>query len=202
MKWLTVVFFLSSVEESQLLTKHPVVEESQEEIAPQVEDLSHLAKRPTVQVVEPEATEAKTQASASAYDTLPISVVEKQKIHAILTTMAENNVFKLLFQKKQLEKWGREIHHVHPVRFLGSVFSDPRLVNCMFEIRRSGFKWDGFIEGFSQRFLAELKRGNVNQYIPGFSASLHLNERDVMAYVNFKDFEGLVLYLMEKCRQQ
>lgn len=184
-------------EMAAILQKEEVAEEDLEERVPEIEDLSHLAKRPSVTIAEPQASD-----TASAYEKLPISVVDKQRISAILTTMAENSVFKLLFQKKQLEKWGREINHVHPIRFLGSVFADPRLVHCMFEIRRSGFKWEGFIEGFSQRFLEELNAGNVQAYIPGLAESLHLNSRDLMTYVQYKDFEGLVLHLMEKSRQR
>ena len=184
-------------EMASILKSEEIKEEELEEVAPQVEDLSHLAKRPSVTIAQ--APEPETE---NAYEMLPISIAERQKISAILTTMAENNVFKLLFEKKTLEKLGREIHHVHPIRFLGAVFTDPRLVHCMYEIRRSGFKWDGFIDGFSKRFLAEISDGNVNAYIPGFAASLDMKKEDIMTYVNYKDFEGLVLYLMEKSRQK
>lgn len=175
-----------------LIQSTPVEEEVLEEVAPELEDLSHLAKRPAVTVAEPKAAETQ-----NAYEKLPISPVEKQKIGNILITMAENNVFQLLFEKKRLEKLGRDINHVHPIRFLGAVFSDPNLVNCMYEIRRSGFKWDGFIDGFSQRFKEELRNKNIEAYIPGFAASLGLEEKKVMSYVKSVDFEGLVLHLME-----
>lgn len=166
-------------------------------VHPQLEDLSLLAKRPTVTITTPEPTEAK-----NPYETLPVTITDKQKIGSILTIMAQNNVFKLLFEKQHLEKLGREINHVHPIRFLGVVFSDPRLVHCMFEIRRSGFKWDGFIDGFSKRFDQEYQANNINAYIPGLANSLKVQANDLMAYVNYNDFEGLVLYLMEKSQQK
>jgi hypothetical protein len=163
-----------------------------EEVAPVPEDSSQSAKGEVLTIVGVEASETQ-----NAYEKLLISAMEKQKIGNLLITMADNNVFQLLFEKKRLEKLGREINHVHPIRFLGAVFSDPSLVNCMYEIRRSGFKWDGFIDGFSQRFKEELHNKNIEAYIPGFAASLGLEEKNIMSYVKNIDFEGLVLHLME-----
>ena len=133
-----------------------------------------------------------------AYDSLTISIDEKVKIGKILMTMAENNVVKLLFERKRLESWGHDIQHVHPIRFLGTVFINPRLVYCMRRIRSSGFKWNGFIDGFTERFREEVRNNNINAFLPGFAQSVGVDETQVQTYVNRKDFEGLVLYLMKE----
>lgn len=182
-------------EMAAILHNEDLQSEEIDNIEPEIEDLKHLAKRPNVTISEPNPKHVE-----SAYQQLSISVTDKQNISSILTTMAENNVFKLLFQKKRLEKLGRDINHVHPIRFLGTVFSDQRLIHCMYEIRRSTFKWDGFLDGFSQRFKEEVKAGNVKPYIPGFAAALNIKAEDIQAYINYNDFEGLVIYLMEKTR--
>lgn len=139
-----------------------------------------------------------SQSSINFYDRIPVTGEEKQKIGTILTTMAENSVFQLLFERKFLERLGQEVHHVHPIRFLGTIFSDPRLVHCMYVIRMSGFKWGGFMDGISERLRGEIKAGNVNIYIPGFAQQLNLRAEDIQAYINQRDIEGLVLFLMEK----
>jgi len=181
-----------------------VAEIAQEIVDEASEDLlDHRALDHLSQLTQEEpATLEKTpeEAKPSPYETLHISTEDRQKIGAILVTMAENNVFKLLFEKKRLERLGYEVNHVHPIRFLGTVFSDPRLVHCLRKIRTSGFKWDGFIDGFSQRFKQEVKAGNIDKYIPSFAASLGVNPEDVQAYVNYRDYEGLVLFLLEKKR--
>lgn len=157
--------------------------------------LSQLAKQEpvTVQQVPEEHTQ-------TPYATLPISTEDKQKIRAILVTLAENNVVKLLFEKKRLERLGYEVNHVHPICFLGTVFSDPRLVHCIQKIRSSSFKWDGFIEGFSDRLRQEVKAGNVDSYVPSFAEHLNLSADEIQAYINYRDYEGLVLFLLEKKR--
>lgn len=160
---------------------------------PECEDLSAFLKQPNITRV------SDTPATPSnPYENLPITFEEKQKISEILMTMADNNVFQLLFHKKHLEKLGHEINHVHPVRFLGAVFSDPRLVHCMRQIKKSSFKWDGFIDGFGQRFHQELRANNVNEFVPGLAESLKVQVGDVQPFVDKKDFEGLVLFFMNK----
>ncbi len=166
-----------------------------DEKAPELEDLADLAKKPAVTFADPPSKEE------VGYESLPISVEEKQKIAKILVTMAENNVFSLLFEKKHLERLGHDIRHVHPLRFLGTVFNDPRLVHCMHRIRRSSFKWDGFIDGFTERFKEEIRSGNINAYIPGLAESLDVKSEDLQAYVNYADFQGMVIFLLEKSRR-
>ncbi len=172
-------------------------EDSFEGIDPVTEDLALFVKQPTVTISEPIQDQPQ-----ESYEQLPITQEEKQKIANILTTMAENNVFKLLFEKKRLERLGHEVNHVHPVRFLGTVFNDPRLVYCMHRIRSSGFKWGGFIDGFSQRFKQELNAGNVNAFIPGLAETLNIPASDIQGYIDHSDIEGLIIFLMEKSRHK
>jgi hypothetical protein len=133
----------------------------------------------------------------SPYETLTISQEDKIIIGRLLMTMAENNIFKLLMEKKRLEKWGDDINHVHPVRFLGTVFTDPRLIYCMREIKRSSFKWDSFVEGFSERMREEAGRNNLVRYVEGFAEAIGRDAKDLYVYFENADFEGLVKHLLK-----
>lgn len=159
------------------------------------------AKEDLAQLVAQDATTKELQPFAdNAYASLPITHEEKQKIGKIVITLADNTVFQLLFERKFLERLGQEVHHVHPLRFLGTIFNNPRLVNCMHMIRMSGFKWGGFMDGISERLKGEIRAGNVDAYIPGFAQQLNVQAEDVQAYINHRDIEGLVLFLMAKKR--
>lgn len=184
-------------QETASLLQNTEREENFEKPHPKIEDLSLLANQPKVtQIPEPEV-EIKEK---NAYETLPITSEEVQKISEILITMAENNVFQLLFQKKHLERLGHEIHHVHPIRFMGTVFSNNQLVICMRRIRRSSFKWDGFMDGFVERIEQEAKVGNLNPYIPGLAKTLGFQTQDIQSYVDRKDFEGLIIFFVENSK--
>jgi hypothetical protein len=130
------------------------------------------------------------------YQLLPISPSEKQLIAKLLTTMADNNVFQLLLEKGRLEKIGKNIHHIHPMRFLGTVFTDRHLSTCMREIRKSHFKWDGFMDGFAERMKGEAARGNLIPYVAGFASEVHRDADMILSYINSLNFEGLVKFLI------
>lgn len=180
---------------AKVLQDQKAEEENFVETRPILEDLAELVDHPVSTVVD-----SPDQANEFLYNALLITQEEKYKIGQILIIMAENSVFKLLFERKKLERLGHDIGHIHPFRFLGTVFSDPRLVHCMRRIRRSGFKWDGFIDGFSQKLKEEVREKNVNQYVASFAEFLDVKAEDIQVFVNHLDFEGLVLYLMEKSR--
>ncbi len=138
----------------------------------------------------------KLLAAENPYELLSITAQEKQLISKLLTTMADNNVFQLLIEKGRLEKIGKNIHHIHPMRFLATVFSDQQLTECMREIRRSHFKWDGFMDGFAQRMKGEAAKGNLAPYVPGFASEVHRDPEVILSYILSQNFEGLVKFLI------
>jgi len=122
---------------------------------------------------------------------------EKDEIHKLLTTLADSNLIKLALRKRSLEKLGKQINHVHPMRFISHAFSNSHLRYCMHQIRKSSFKWDGFIDGFSKRMKEEADRGNLTPYAAGFSHYLNVNVEQVRSYLEDRDFEGLVRFLLK-----
>lgn len=176
-------------ESAKILSEEMVMDEDLEQLVPTYEDLQELVSAPPVTMASEEL---------NPYEKLPVSVDEKVKIGKLLMTLAENSVVKLLFERKRLESWGHDINHLHPIRFLGTIFTNPRLIHCMRRIKTSSFKWDAFIEGFAKRFNQELKINNVNAYLPGFAESVGVELAPLQHYADKKDFEGMVLYLMKE----
>lgn len=130
------------------------------------------------------------------YYQLSISESEKHLIEAIVNTIAEKNVFQLAFEKRGLEKKGKKVNGVHPLRFIGHIFSNPALKKAMRSIRKSSFKWDGFLDGYSKRMRLEYEHNNLFKYVVGFSEAVHANPEEVNHYIRKKDWEGLLIYLM------
>lgn len=130
------------------------------------------------------------------YAQLPISGEERRMISKLIVTLAENNVFKLLFEKKKLEKLGKKLNHIHPLRFLGTILADPRLFHCFKEIKKSSFKWEEFMAGLVRRMNEELNHNNMEKFIPGFAAYLGKDQAKIQEYINRRDFEGMVIFLL------
>ena len=169
---------------------------SSDNIQPQLEEISTDNAFPQEEGKSIDSPPPPTRFAHDYYHQLPITSEEKKMIAKIIYTMADNNVFKLLFEKKKLEKIGKKIHHVHPLKFLGTVFSDPTLVHHMRKIRESSFKWEGFMDGLAHRMVEESGRDNLRKYLPGFCAAINANLEVVTSYADRGDFEGLVISLL------
>lgn len=137
-----------------------------------------------------------TQDQSKNFLELPLNEEEKVLIQKIIITLASKNTFMLAFEKKSLERKGRRIHHVHPFRFLGHVFSDPTLKSAMHEIRKSHFKWNGFMEGYAKKMRNEAAQNNLMPYVRSFSAYLQADSQAVTSFIQKSDYEGLVRHLL------
>jgi hypothetical protein len=135
-------------------------------------------------------------ANAQLFYQLPISDGDKELIYKIIDTMAKDNVIKLGLKRKSMERKGKKIRHVHPLRFLGHIFADRHLKHCMREISRSSFKWNGFIDGLKDRIKEEAARNNLMQYVHGFAQQVNGDEQKIARYLENRDWEGLVRCLL------
>src|SRR6185437_8394013 len=101
--------------------------------------------------------------------------------------MATNNPISLGIKKSDLEKKGKKILHVHPLRFLGTILADPYLKGCLKEIRTSYFKWNGFMDGLAPRLDQEMARQNLFPYLSGFCQAVKANPEQVKVYAQKRD---------------
>lgn len=145
----------------------------------------------------PRATAITANEASDSYQTLPLGEEEQRVITYILLTLSDKNPLALAFERKSLEKNGRRIEHVHPLRFLGYVCADSRLLNALRDVRRSSFKWQGFAGGISRRLGQEADRDNLIRHLPGFAATLRLNYQKLVPFVEKRDWEGLVQCLID-----
>jgi hypothetical protein len=123
-----------------------------------------------------------------------LSITEKDKkiISDIITTIAEKNILQLAFIKHSVERKGKKIERVHPMRFMGYILSSSELRSCLKTIKKSSFKWDHFIAGFSRRMKEEYAHDNVYIYVPGFCQQINGDEEAVKRFIKRKDWEGIV----------
>lgn len=133
---------------------------------------------------------------SNAFYQLPLSSREMDLIDSIISTMAKDNLIQLALNRRAIEKKGKKIEHVHPLRFMGHILSSRSLKDNARTIKKSSFKWDAFIDGFGKRMKEELARDNVYQYIPGFAQAVGSTPEHINHYIQKKDWEGLVKSLL------
>jgi hypothetical protein len=127
---------------------------------------------------------------------LPLNEKEKKLIFELMKTIGEKNVWGLLFKKKEVEKLGKRVNHVHPMRFIGYILADPKMKKWLKNVRNSSFKWDHFIDGFSDRMKEEHAKNNIMHHVAGFSHLLSVDPNEITSYIENRDYEGLVKSLL------
>ncbi len=75
-----------------------------------------------------------------------------------------------------LEAAGNRIDHIHPLRFLMTVFADDKLKVDIRNIRSKGLVWDHFVGGLKECLSTETSIGNVTMdQVLHFAKTLNLS---------------------------
>lgn len=136
-------------------------------------------------------------AAQESFYQLPLLEEDKKNIQIIIKAMAEKGLVKLLLDRRYLEKKGDQVNYIHPLRFIGYIFSDEKLKECMRQIKTSRFKWNEFIKGFSRRMDEEYSKDNLKHYIPEFVEQVHPQYPEhIERFIKKKSWEGLVADLL------
>lgn len=135
------------------------------------------------------------QKSPETYKELPCLPEDEKKILELVTTLSTHGKLDLLLNyKKHLEKIGEEVGYVHPLKFLGIIFSRPENKEHMKNIREDYFKWKNFIEGLSPG-MASHKR-TFQKYLRDFSKHVRVSEEKLQYYIDHEDWTGFVEFLI------
>jgi hypothetical protein len=152
--------------------------------------LGGIVKLPPV-AEEPVATEAAT------YEQLTCTEEDRENIYYIISTMAENGKLTLLFQyKSDLTRRGVEIAHVHPLKFLGTIFSDPNLKECMQRIYPDYFKRTKFMNDLGESLTNRMDRGQLEPYLEEFAKEVCAPVEAIRGYAQSRDWDGLLQFLL------
>lgn len=132
-----------------------------------------------------------------AYKDLVCTEQEQRHIHEIISTVAETTAISLgLFKRDHLRELETRIAHVHPLKFLSVIFCDPYLKSCMPLIWSDIFKQPNFMSGLRPALDREAGKGKLHHHIRDFAEELNVSAEPLFAHVELRDWEGLVIHLM------
>ncbi len=132
-----------------------------------------------------------------AYKDLPCSEQDKARIIELVSTVAESSKLSLLFNQSHLKEIGSQINHVHPMKFLSIVFSNPHLKGCMFFIWDDYFKRTEFMDGLGASLSREADKGKLLLYLDEFAAEIGASAGALKTFIDVRDWDNLVLYLIQ-----
>lgn len=111
--------------------------------------------------------------------------------------MSENGKLSLLLKQSYLKNIGAQINHVHPLKFISTIVTNPRLKTCMNEIFDDYFKRNGFMDGLGPSLSREADKGKIDPFLNDFSAEVKVPVESMRPYFQNRDWEGLVRFLMQ-----
>lgn len=135
------------------------------------------------------------------YASLQINDQEKAAIREIVTILGKPRWGKYVYLAAKsfyLKEKGNETDNVHPLRFLGYICSDPKLKNYLTKIKEDSWIWPQFIGPLGEALTKKAQKKELSPYLPGFAEEFHVDSTRVEAYINEKNFDALVDYLLGK----
>jgi hypothetical protein len=126
------------------------------------------------------------------YEKLTCSEIDRENIDEIITTLAKNGKLGLLFKQNHLKALGARIDHLHPLKLLSAIFSNPDLKSHMGDIFNDYFKRNGFMDGIGPSLTSNADQGNLNQYIDKFAQEVNVPAESLRPYFENRDWEGLI----------
>lgn len=97
----------------------------------------------------------------------------------------------------RLKTLGDQIEHIHPFKFLGEIFSNPHLRRkaCDF-CRSSSFLKEQFSKGVRRRMEQKANENMLEPYISAFAAKIPVNENDIRPFIQSRNWDGLIDFLL------
>jgi hypothetical protein len=133
---------------------------------------------------------------SDTYEGLICTESDKANIGEIVTILAENGKLSLLLKSSYLKQLGAQIAHVHPMKFLTTIFTNPQLKLGMNEIFDDYFKRNGFMDGLGPSLTKEADKNKLDRFLADFAKELGIALEPMKVYFQSRDWEGLVYFLM------
>ncbi len=132
---------------------------------------------------------------ANPFSSLPITPDEMRKIFQIVHRLGTTSPIFLLPHRATLEQLGREIEHVHPLKFLEYILLHSTLRTDLDAIRSNSWIWPQFLQGLSRKL--ERERGPLASMLPGFARSLQIDPALIEPLLNSGQWERMVFLLLD-----
>lgn len=149
----------------------------------------------TLSTVE-EDTLAVDDAALAPFNQIPVTPEENKLIWELIDKLGNKGYLGLLGVKPRMDKIKEKIQFIHPLRFLGSIFSDPYLKKCMKKAFEKGPVKSRFLSELGENFLKEFPSNNVYPLVPGFCKKVGADPKEVNMFIQSSQWEKLVEYLM------
>ncbi|MFA6118729.1 MAG: hypothetical protein WCT85_06220 [Parachlamydiales bacterium] len=132
------------------------------------------------------------------YAELPRTAEDERKITDIVTSLGTyGKVTLLMYHEKRLMKYGDEIRYLHPLKFIGYIFSHSDLKAFMGVAFDDYFKRTSFVKDFAITMDTYDLKNQLKMYLEDFSKEVNVPSDKISPFLKNKDWEGLLKFLIK-----
>jgi len=142
-----------------------------------------------------------TKASAGVFRNYQASVSTKERkdIGYIINTLGFSSLVQINKNKSALNQAGKRIDHVHPLRFLMTVFTDEHMKASIHAMQNRGWVWGEFSGGIKDSLENEANSGNMrDEFIQDFAAQVNIDQALIAPLIQAHDWNQLIKILIDK----
>jgi hypothetical protein len=129
--------------------------------------------------------------------TFSVSEEKGKIIEEIVSTIGKTSVISLGFKQGHLKSLGKQLSGLGPLQFLAYIFLNEELTHYMKHIRKSSFKWNGFIDGLKGGLTKEADSNKLFSQLPGFSKLVQVQYETLEPSAksrNWEEFVSVIIY--------
>lgn len=135
--------------------------------------------------------------------TIPVSKEEKKELAYIIKTLGFESLISIGQKRSALKKAGKEIDHLHPFRFLITVFNDEELKAAIHALRdRGGWVWSGFLDGITESLNDEAKGQNLLQFSSDFALRVKIDHQLILPSLQHGQWNDFLNILIDTIPRQ
>lgn len=123
---------------------------------------------------------------------------EKKTISRIVETLGNASLVTIAKEKSSLEKAGKVVEHVHPLKFLAHIFSTEKLKAAIHNLNGRSWVWDKFFKGLKMGLEEEAAQDNLLPHIKKFSASLKIDSKALYTHAEQQRWKEFVNVLFKE----
>lgn len=139
------------------------------------------------------------QAKAKAWRDYEAKVTspEKRDIAYIVNTLGMSSLLKIADNKATIRKAGKRVEHIHPLRFLSTVFTDEEMKASFHALVGRSWVWSDFFGGLRDSFESETNNNNMKQeFISDFAATVGIDIALIATVIANRQWEQLINVLV------
>ncbi len=146
----------------------------------------------------PQKLASKAATLARDYNHL-VTPTEKNDIAYIINTMGMSSLISIAAHRQDLKDAGARVDHIHPLRWLQTIFTDDQMKTSLHAMRNRGWIWGEFFNGTKNSLEEESARNNMKpEYIQDFARNVNIDPALITPSIQARNWEQFIQILIDK----